>query len=108
YAEDTLMLERQTLKFLAKKDTAAAVMNALWMMTSLWRVDMKGVEPVVMTGAAATAQRKSAGIASGEERKEERKPEWDKWQRRADEVFMANPRLSKSQICAMVGKEFNV
>ncbi|MFR0693453.1 hypothetical protein ACLUTX_28945 [Enterobacterales bacterium AE_CKDN230030158-1A_HGKHYDSX7] len=48
------------------------------------------------------------GIASTAASRELRQPEWDRWQARAEELFAANPNLSKSAICNRVAKEFGV
>lgn len=69
-----------------------------------------GLETVLseLENAPVYLQRQNAGISSGEQRKVERQPEWEKWQSRADEIFKKNPKLSKSAIANEVAKEFRV
>lgn len=64
--------------------------------------------PAATVGNRATQQRKRAGFSSGQERAAERKPTWDAWQHRASALHAENPRRSKSDICAQVGREFGV
>lgn len=71
-----------------------------------WRVQT--LLPLASTGRAAQAQRQAAGFGSAEQRQAERRPEWDRWQQRADELRANNPRRSNSDICRQVGAEFGV
>ncbi|MFT4196753.1 MAG: hypothetical protein QM601_02380 [Pseudoxanthomonas sp.] len=64
--------------------------------------------PKVIIGNAATKQRKGAGFSSARERAAERKPVWDSWQQRANELHAANRHRSKSDICNAIGREFGV
>lgn len=64
--------------------------------------------PLARTGQRAAKQRAAAGFSSGEQRGAERKPEWDTWQKAAEDIFRANPTLTKTQICIKVGHRFGV
>lgn len=48
------------------------------------------------------------GIASGESRSIERRPEWDQYKAMAKEIKSKNPKLSRNAICTKVAKEFGV
>lgn len=54
------------------------------------------------------AQNTRNGFSGAEQRQDERQPEWDRWQARAEEVFKANPHLSKTAICQKLAAEFSV
>jgi len=54
------------------------------------------------------AQNTKNGINSAEQSRDERQPEWSKWQKRAEEIYSAHPLWSKTQVCAEVAKEFGV
>lgn len=83
----------------AINDVAYCLLNAC---QSLWRTDVKSVEPAIVTGAKATKQRREAGFSSGEQAQEERRPEWDRWQQLANDLWAANPRLSARAVAKRI------
>ncbi|WP_068826730.1 hypothetical protein [Pseudomonas sp. BMS12] len=48
------------------------------------------------------AQNTHNGFAGAEQRREERKPEWDRWQMLADAQWAANPRLSIRDVAGRI------
>lgn len=48
------------------------------------------------------------GFRGAEQAREERKPEWDKWQQCANEIYEIHPHWSKTQVCCEVAKVFGV
>lgn len=90
----------------AKALDRVRLLRHLEAMLGHWRVQT--LLPLASTGRAAQVQRQAAGFGSAEQRQAERRPEWDRWQRRADELRASNPRRSKSDICRQVGSEFGV
>lgn len=69
---------------------------------------MNEVARATIAGQFAEHQRQKAGFSSASERSAERRPEWDKWQARADEIYAANPHQSLNQISIKVAAEFGV
>lgn len=70
-----------------------------------WRAGIQSVRQPIESGARAIGQRREAGFSSGEQRAAERRPAWNRWQIRFDELRAANPRRSKSDICKAIAKE---
>ncbi len=64
--------------------------------------------PIINRDLAAQEQRRKAGFSSKEERVAERKPEWDRWQKRVNQLKAANSKRSRTDICGQVGREFGV
>lgn len=115
YAQDAVRHFNSALDYLQKITDLTSRKIANDMVTELirafesaWRVDVKEIEPVVVTGARANRQRSRAGIASGAERQAERTPEWNRWQKRATELRLKHPEWYASAIFNSVGEEFGV
>ncbi|HHS7808885.1 TPA: hypothetical protein ACTQYX_001394 [Pseudomonas putida] len=52
------------------------------------------------------AQNTQNGINSAKQVRDERQPQWDRWQQYADEIYAANPHLSKTGVCTKVAEKF--
>jgi hypothetical protein len=92
----------------ARKHAEDSVLNLIRAFHHDWRAGIRSVKRPIEAGAKALRQRSSAGFSSGEERRAERTPEWESWQRRADELRAANPRRTKSDICRQIANEYGL
>ncbi|CAN7325405.1 hypothetical protein LJR168_001778 [Pseudoxanthomonas sp. LjRoot168] len=108
YAQHVVQVSEHVIRQVRQGKAEAAVILAIAMMHSVFRVKVKSIEPTVITGAKASQQRKSAGFSSAQEREQERRPEWEQWQNRFTQHRLENPHLSKSRIHEMVAAEFGV
>jgi hypothetical protein len=109
YAADAIRAFDDALRHLQKisdpkarksvNDVSYCLLNAC---QSLWRTDVKGVEPTIVTGIKVAKQRRDAGFSSGEQVREERKSVWDRWQRLANAKWAANPRLSARDVAKQI------
>lgn len=54
------------------------------------------------------AQNTQNGFLGAEQRREQRQVEWNRWQKRAEEIYASHQLWSKTQVCAEVAKEFSV
>ncbi len=102
YAENAIWQAGQVLRFLAENKSSGAVRHALWMMQSLWRVDMKEVEPVVLTGARVRKPFDSAN----KRKKNEAGQRVGEWQARAAKAW-GNPQHAdkgKSDIAKLIAQ----
>ena len=66
------------------------------------------IQKPVERGVKAQRQNSKAGFSSGEQRRAERRPVWDEWQRLADQVWAKNPRLSKSEVARRIAEQHNL
>nr|WP_152978314.1 hypothetical protein [Alcaligenes sp. EGD-AK7] len=64
--------------------------------------------PYINSNVKDKRHRKKIGILSAEERQAERRPEWDKWQKRANELFSINPLLTVNAVARRIAPEFSV
>ncbi|UVE18333.1 hypothetical protein NVV93_02715 [Pseudomonas sp. LS44] len=54
------------------------------------------------------AQNIQNGFLGAAQLRDERQPVWDRWQARGEEIYAANPHLSKTAVCTKVAEEFGV
>jgi hypothetical protein len=115
YAADTIEGFDLVLRLLSKFEepkTKKAVSDLIYCLQnayqSLFRTDIKALEPDIVNGVKTAKQRRDAGISSRDIRIEVRQPEWDKWQALANAIFKRNPQKSKREICREVGAKFGV
>ena len=101
------MRERRklALEALSANNKDAAFRHLEWMLNRQ-REDMRTqfLLPLAKVGDAAKKQRKKAGFHTAEQVREERKPEWDKWQQLANAKWATNPHLSVRDVAKQIAK----
>ncbi len=110
---DHIALVRQSIAEAEQRHRAGETVAALdagqtaWEQTNHLFQVIKNADDV-LRGRRAQRQRRNAGFSSGEERKAERQPEWDKWQHAINELHAVNPLLRKSPAQKRVAERFGV
>ncbi len=110
---DHIALVRQSIAEAEQRHRAGETVAALdagqtaWEQTNHLFQVIKNADDV-LRGRRAQRQRRNAGFSSGEERRSERQPEWDKWQAAINEIHQKNPALKKSPAQERVGRQFGV
>lgn len=107
------LLRRRALALewaLSNDGERSRLLRHLEFMQERWRADLReqALLPLARFGRHVEEQRRDAGFSSGDERRRVRRPVWDQWQRRVDELRASNPRRSKADICSQVGNEHGV
>ncbi|MGH8523818.1 MAG: hypothetical protein ACREXY_06255 [Gammaproteobacteria bacterium] len=98
YAEHVVACAKLAADAVQKNDARMAVVHTMNMMRSVWRVDVKAIEPEIVTGAK---QRRGGdkGRAAKSEGLEERNKAW---QTAADRIWAKHPTWGLSEVARKI------
>ena len=82
----------------ARENADGVALNLLWAMEALWRVDVKRVEPEIVTGAKLRTKAKR----ENDRRARQANDEHAEWQRKASEIWGQNSRLTASDVAKRI------
>lgn len=98
YAQDALWQARELHRYLQKGNAAGAVQHALWMMQCLWRMDVKGIEPTILTGARS----RQARDRGRQEQARKARAKVERIQARAEKIWEIEPGLTITAVAKKI------
>jgi hypothetical protein len=72
------------------------------------KAEISGIAAILADADRTSIQRARAGFASGQSRSGTQGDRCHDYQRRVNEIHLANPRMSYSAVCTRIGAEFGV